>query len=206
MCISKLLAAVFFYLMLTSFAVAENGDRFDNAENAVKVLFPKENYHIWTSVDGDLNNDGIEDVGLMLVDLTAGRKERLVVLSGTSDGKYSLLSVSGDYCGVRYHYNLSISKNSLLVEGVSKLSPLSSVTLQFKYNARKNDLQLVGEEDLISDDENPYSSGRSINYLTKTTIRWSEEKGKRHEVAKKIAVPNSILLNEFDCSNDTLGE
>ena len=151
---------------------------------AMSGVFPGMRFSIWDGAAGDLNEDGIEDYAAVVVlpDGKEGRREeRLVVFAGASDGSYKPISLSGQFCEPEKFYNLSISTNTLFVQAVSYADSAraASFTLQFRYNAKLDDFELIGrKDDSVEYDEN--SSYRvSVNYLTKV-IRLSRHLGKSY--------------------------
>ncbi|CAN5351027.1 hypothetical protein BH11PSE11_BH11PSE11_22020 [soil metagenome] len=118
-----------------------------------------------------MDGDGILDMALVLT----GRKtpkdpleERLFVLTGNSDGSYKLLSISAEFCHPGKFYNLDIARNSLFAQMVEYADATreSSYTLQFRYNGKLNDLELIGEETNAESYEKGSKDRTSINYLT----------------------------------------
>jgi hypothetical protein len=199
----KLLAG---FISLTGFAsatAATDIHPFTKAETAVNTLFPNERFSIWTYTSGDLNGDGIDDLGLVLTN-TEGegpRVERLAVLAGQSDGNYSILAVSDEFCNVRYHYNLDVTRKSLLVTGFSNLASPSKFTLQFRYNDQRKDFELIGEGWDDQNEKNTSSYSVSINYITKKII-YSRRKNNKHKEVEIQMKPHSLAgLKGFNCFN-----
>jgi len=169
---------------------------------AVDALFPEEQFSVWEFVKGDLNGDDIDDFAAVLTNHKeeGERGERLVILAGQKNGSYTLLAASGDFCRVRYHYNMNIQNKSLLVTGYENLRG-SSFSLQFRYNASRQDLELIGGNKI----ENNYEEGsfyrQSINYSTDKIIL-SRKKNKRYkEVEIKLAEHRLTGLQGFNCRN-----
>ncbi len=193
-----LLAALIFF--------ADVQGRTHAATEAVEVaqsLFPDKKYEEWTSTTGDLNGDGLNDVVLIVTasDAEAPRSERLVVLLGTTDGRYTAVSVSGEFCQVRYHYNLQIKNSSLLVEGFSSLSGSKSFKLQFRYSTSVGDLELIGHEEFNEDVERNGYYRVSVNYLSGLAIHARKAAKRYKEERAPIAVSPLAKLNGFDCLN-----
>jgi hypothetical protein len=175
------------------------------ALEVARSLFPDQKYEEWTSTTGDLNGDGLDDVALVITGGTADgpRSERLVVLFGTSNGTYTAISASGEFCQVRYHYNLHIKGSSLFVEGFSSVSGsnTSMFRLQFRYGSTIGDLELIGREDLREDiDRNAYYRV-SVNYPRGLAIHARKAAKRYMEKRAAIAVSPSARLNGFDCLN-----
>lgn len=126
---------------------------------------------IWANTEGDLNDDGIPDIAMVLTGHkteNAPLEERLFVLTGNSDGSYNILSISAEFCHPSKFYNLNIEKNSLFAEMVeyADATRVSSYTLQFRYNAKLNDLELIGEETNAESYEEVSMERTSTNFLT----------------------------------------
>lgn len=160
-----------------------------------------------TAAIGDINGDGVDDAVLILMSRsTHGQQpdERLVVLLGSRAGSYKVLSASATYCRTRHFYNLSIKGSSVYVEGVTSISSdaLSSTTLQFRFNARLQDLELIGEEGRTEDSETGTLFRESIDYLGNFVIH-SRKKGKRYKEVK-VSIPRirPARLNGFNCEED----
>ena len=185
----------------------------DDAEQAsVLSALPPELRHLsfaWARAQGDLNGDGVPDVAVVLTGSKgdAPREERLVVLAGRPGGGYQLLSLSGDLCYPSKFYHLEIQKNAVALQAVehADASSMSSYTLQFRYNAMLQDLELIGERS----DEDGYNDGSSyrisINHLTHMAVV-ARKVGKRYKEAKArmATAPALRPLRGFDCRNPGL--
>ena len=171
------------------------------ALEVARSLFPDKKYEEWTSTIGDLNGDGLNDVALIVTasNVEGPRSERLVVLLGTADGRYAAISVSGEFCQVRYHYNLHIKGSSLFVEGFSGNS--SMFRLQFRYGTTIGDLELIGREELSEDLERNAYYRVSVNYPSGLTIHARKAAKRYKEERAAIAVSSLARLNGFDCLN-----
>lgn len=201
----KLFAVATFSILLSTWAsntAAEIPDHV-RVKAAVDALFPEEQFSVWEFVKGDLNGDGIDDFAAVLTSHKeeGERGERLVILAGQKMGSYTLLSASGEFCRVRYHYNMNIQNKSLLVTGYENLRG-SSFSLQFRYNSSRKDLELIGENQI----ENNYEEGsfyrQSINYSTDKVIL-SRKKNKRYkEVKIKLAEHRLTGLQGFICRDN----
>ncbi len=166
---------------------------------------------VWARAEGDLNGDTISDVALVLTGQKGDgpREERLVVLTGSADGGYEVFSLSGELCHPSKFYNLDIREHSVFVQAVeyADSARFSGFTLQFRYSAARQDLELIGEQiDEENYDENSLYRV-SINYLTKTAIH-TRDAGKRHkEAMAQLTTSLAILpLQQFDCGNRSLPE
>lgn len=166
---------------------------------------------VWARAEGDLNGDAIPDLVLLLTGSKneGPREERLVVLAGQADGRYKLISVSGEFCHPDKFYNLEIRKNSVFAEAVGHAdsSRFSGFTLQFRYSAARQDLELIGEE--ISEEnyvENSLSK-TSFNRLTQTVVH-TRKVGKRVKEARGRLAAAAVLspLRGFDCGNHVLSD
>ena len=171
---------------------------------------PRQVNVIFGGTMGDLNGDALPDYAAVVsVGLDQGlEEERLVVLAGTADGTYKLLSQSGAFCGVGRSgkfYDFRIDANSLFVQAVWTAEPErhSALTMQFRFNRDINDLQLIGEEEVSIDEGQEYKV--SINYLTGTAI-YTRQKGKRRKQFKASLTEIRLLrLQAFECfSQDAL--
>ncbi|HVK54087.1 MAG TPA: hypothetical protein VM532_03565 [Burkholderiales bacterium] len=189
-------------------ASAEYTPKGQKAISAIAPAFPHLTF-IWAIAEGDLDGDGISDLALVVTGQrgeNAPREERLFVLTGNPDGSYRVLSVSDEFCHVSKFYNLDIGKNSVFVQGFgyADAARASSVTLQFRYNAKLKDLELIGEQSLEENYEDGSYYRVSVNYLTKAAIH-SRHAEKRHKEAKVRFNNGAILrLQGFDCSNHSL--
>lgn len=158
-------------------------DMFSRIHSNLTAIFPDRHFSIWEGTNGDLDGDGIKDYAAVIVldGNESRREERLVVLVGTSDGNFRPLSVSGQFCEPKKFYNLSIRSNSLFVESVNKAdaSAKNGFTLQFRFNPRVGDFELIGSEtNEVEYDENS-SYKVSVNYLKKV-VKHSRLLGKSY--------------------------
>jgi hypothetical protein len=180
-------------------------EKFARVQAAINAVLPEKDFSIWERTEGDINGDEVQDWAAVVVHQpnVGSREERLVVFAGTSDGHYEPLSVSGGFCEPRKFYNLTIRKNSLFVQAVENAdaTSASSFTLQFRYNAKLKDLELVGEETLNENYEDGSYYRVSTNYLTKTVIHTRQSGKKKKEVVSRLNNAPAILrLQGFDCS------
>lgn len=202
---AALLGPAVLAMLCTGNAHAADGNT--SAEQRARLAIPLEFRHsdfFWTIAEGDLNGDGVPDLALLLTRHKGEgqREERLLVLTGRADGSYQVLSVSGEFCHPSKFYNLDIKNNSLFVQAVyyADAARFSGFTLQFRYNAKTEDLEHIGEQ---QDDED-YSSNSSyrvsLNYLTNAAIH-SRRVGKKYkEVRGRLTdAPGVLPLNGFVC-------
>ncbi|PWF55023.1 hypothetical protein C7C56_003840 [Massilia glaciei] len=146
-----------------------------------------------------MNGDGIEDLGLILTN-TEGpgeRSERLAVLAGHRNGQYTILSLSDEFCKIRQFYNMAVEGGTLLVTGYSSSS--SRFSMRFRYNDKRKDLELIGEDEQNEDDEAKTADKLSINYLTRKISYSKNMGGKRKEVATIMPPQGLVGLQGFDC-------
>lgn len=183
---------------------AEYGIQQQKALSAIPAEFRYFGF-IWASTEGDLNGDGIPDMAMVLT----GRKtesdsmeERLFVLAGKPDGTYEVLSISAEFCHPSKFYNLDIARNSLFAQMVefADATRISSRTLQFRFNAKLSDLELIGEEENAESYEDGAMERTSTNYLTGKVIHATKNGSKiktRIERIDKSASP--ARLNGYLC-------
>lgn len=130
-------------------------------EVAVAALFPQQTFVEWTSTTGDWNRDGVPDIALLLNEVNGPSDRpmeiRLVVLAGTPGGQYTPLSTSASYCRAQKFFRLEAKGASLWVTAVDKAEgdDLGSTTLQFRFNPRRGDFELIGKETV-------WTSGRTV--------------------------------------------
>lgn len=158
---------------------------------------------VWESAEGDLNNDGLPDLAMVITgsrDDQAPREERLVVLTGQPGGGYRLLSVSGEFCHPSKFYNLEIRRQSLYVTMVetADASRMGSFTRHYRYNARLQDMELIGE-DSHSEDQQGHFAHTSANYLTGQAIETTRERGRTRTRSSRIAAPAHPALQGQAC-------
>ena len=151
---------------------------------AIGAVFPNQRFSIRQGTEGDLNGDGVNDYAVVVVlsdDKEVRPAERLVVFAGGLDGRYKPISVSGPFCAPEKFYNLSTVKNTLVVQAVqyADSTRMESFTLQFRYNAKLADFELIGgEEDSVEYDANA-GYKVSVNYLT-NVVRYARHLGKTY--------------------------
>lgn len=159
---------------------------------------------VWTLAEGDLNGDDIPDAALVVLGWNGEdgtRDERLVVLAGQPDGSYRILSISGQFCHPRKFYNLNISKQSLFVEALSHASSAytSSTTFQFRYEAKRDDLVLIGREYLSENLDDGSLHRISTNYLTGDVVEITRARGITESAKGRVASSAHRGLNGTTC-------
>lgn len=181
------------------------------ARQALEMHYPDRQFSAWTIADGDLNGDGIADLALIVTAPRDGvhNDERLLVFTGNSDQSWTPLALSAEFCHVRKFYNLEISRSALFVQAymTEHSDAASSFTLQFRYNAKRRDLELIGREELSEEYAHQASYRISTNYLTGVVLHERKEKSKRRQA--KAQMPRAaelIRLNGFDCLSYSEGE
>ena len=173
-------------------------------EAAVAALFPQQTFVEWTSTSGDWNRDGVPDIALILNEVNGPSDRpmeiRLVVLAGTPGGQYTPLSASASYCRAQKFFNLEAKGTSLWVTAVDKAEgdDLGSTTLQFRFNPRRGDFELIGKETAWTSGKD---GGRSsVNYLSGKFFTSKRVKGRlKTSQEKRFAVPALAVLKGFDC-------
>lgn len=157
------------------FGAQDVAEKFARIHQAIGAAFPEKQFWVWEGTEGDIDRDGIRDYAAVVVleEKDGGRENRVVVFSGMSDGKYKSLSVSGRFCEARKFYGLTIGVNTLFVQVFSHADSAGSEssTLQFRYNEKLADFELVGREDRSTNYDENSSHKVSINYLTGVAIQ-----------------------------------
>ncbi len=159
---------------------------------------------IWEQTEGDLNGDGINDLAMLLTGSkgdNAPREERLVVLIGLPGGRYRLLSVSGEFCHPSKFYGLEIRKQSVFVTAVETADAVrwGGRTLQFRHNAKLQDLELIGEETKGSDEDARESEQTSTNLLTGQFVQVTKKRGKTSTTQQRMAKTDLARLSGYVC-------
>lgn len=117
--------------------------------------------------------------------------------------KYSVLSVSSEYCHAQKFYNLEIVGTSLLVTEVSRADSDGQVinTLQFRFNKKLNDFELIGRENIYESFQDGFYGRISVNYATGNAKIYEKRRG-RSKPTKNETFQISPLdrLNGFDCA------
>lgn len=222
-------AALVLSVYVANPAIAQDAtETFGRIDAAMGRVFPGLKVSIWDGTEGDINGDGIRDYAAVVIlpDGKEGRREeRLVVFAGASDGSYTPISLSGQFCEPAKFYNLSIGKNTLFVQAIhnADATHAESFTLQFRYNAKLKDFELIGrEEESVEYDENS-SYKVSVNYLTKVVqyarhldkkyikqsttaegvekiVEYTRPSGKLKEVKTRFENSTPFRLQGFECS------
>ena len=177
---------------------------FARPDAAIAALFPQQTFVEWTSTTGDWNGDGVPDLALVLNEVNGPSDRpmeiRLVVLAGTPGGQYTPLSASASYCRAQKFFNLEVKGASLFVTAVDKAEgdALGTTTLQFRFNPRRGDFELIGKESVWTSGKD---GGRSsVNYLSGKFITSERVKGRlKVSQEKRFAVPALAVLKGFDC-------
>ena len=177
---------------------------FARPEAAIAALFPQQTFVEWTSTTGDWNGDGVPDIALLLNEVNGPSDRpmeiRLVVLAGTPGGQYTPLSASASYCRAQKFFNLEAKGTSLWVTAVDKAEgdDLGSTTLQWRFNLRRGDFELIGKETVWTSGKD--GSRSSVNYLSGKVITSERVKGRlKVNAPKRFAVPALEVLKGFDC-------
>ena len=196
---------------LTMAAVAyAQPPEFASAKAAVAALFPQQTFVEWTSTTGDWIGDGVQDRALILNEVNGPADRpmeiRLVVLAGAPGGPdehYAPLSASASYCRAQKFFNLEAKGSSLLVTAVDKAEDNASgnTTLQFRFNPKRGDFELIGKENLWEVQGKEY--GRtSVNYLAGKLTLYERVKGRvKVNKEKRFEAPRLARLNGFDCNS-----
>ena len=177
---------------------------FARPEAAIAALFPQQTFVEWTSTTGDWNGDGVPDLALLLNEVNGPSDRpmeiRLVVLAGTPDSQNTPLSASTSYCRAQKFFHLEAKGTSLLVTAVDKAEgdDLGNTTLQFRFNPRRGDFELIGKETVWTSGKD--GSRSSVNYLSGKVITSERVKGRlKASQEKRFAVPALAVLKGFDC-------
>ncbi len=189
-------------LLSQAVAVFAQENAFSSPAAAIPILFPSMKVSEWSSIEADVNGDGIKDRAMILAIFPedAPVEARVVVLAGAPGGKYLPLSISSKYCDAQKFFNLDVKGDSLFITEVHKAEgdALITRTLQFRFNKNYADFDLVGKESVWASGKEygrsstNYRAGRSIDYeRVRGRIRVKEE--------KRFAVPSMAKLNGFDC-------
>ena len=177
---------------------------FARPDAAIAAMFPQQTFVEWTSTTGEWNGDGVPDLALVLNEVNGPSDRpmeiRLVVLAGTPGGQYTPLSASASYCRAQKFFNLEAKGASLFVTAVDKAEgdALGTTTLQFRFNPRRGDFELIGKESVWTSGKD---GGRSsVNYLSGKFITSKRVKGRiKASQEKRFVVPALAVLKGFDC-------
>jgi hypothetical protein len=190
-------------LAILAVTATAQSKEFANQNDAIAAI-PSGDGWVWTQDAGDLNGDGLKDVAMIL---THNGLERisLVVLAGLPGERYSVLSVSRKYCTAQKFFNLTIDKGSLFAQAVNAAdsSHIGSTTLQFRFNPKINDLELIGQEDVSESYEDGEYYRHSINHVNGAWKIYQRESGGRSKPIKSgvFKVLPLHRLNGFDCDS-----
>ena len=177
---------------------------FARPDAAIAAMFPQQTFVEWTSTTGEWNGDGVPDLALVLNEVNGPSDRpmeiRLVVLAGTPGGQYTPLSASASYCRAQKFFNLEAKGASLFVTAADKAEgdALGTTTLQFRFNPRRGDFELIGKESVWTSGKD---GGRSsVNYLSGKFITSKRVKGRlKASQEKRFVVPALAVLKGFDC-------
>ena len=177
---------------------------FARPDAAIAAMFPQQTFVEWTSTTGEWNGDGVPDLALVLNEVNGPSDRpmeiRLVMLAGTPGGQYTPLSASASYCRAQKFFNLEAKGASLFVTAVDKAEgdDLGNTTLQFRFNPRRGDFELIGKETVWTSGKD--GSRSSVNYLSGKVITSERVKGRlKASQEKRFAVPALAVLKGFDC-------
>lgn len=188
-----------FVLPLVAMAAAEEAPQkvgpYQKAEAALSRIF-SERYSakdIREVAAGDLNDDGKEDLSVLLQGQDG---PQLAVLFAISPDGFKLGAITKSFCEARYHYNLEVRGQSLFVTTVHSLAPDSHT---YQFDMRGNQLVLIGLEETNLENEQADGYGKSVNYLTHKVIYWRHTGHKRREVKRILPKSPLASLDGFDC-------
>ena len=180
---------------------------FARPEAAIAAMFPQQTFVEWASTTGDWNSDGVPDLAFVPNEVNGPPDRpmeiRLVVLAGAPGGQYAPLSASASYCRAQKFFHLEAKGASLLVTAVDKAEDNASgnTTLQFRFNPKRGDFELIGKENLWEVQGKEY--GRtSVNYLAGKLTLYERVKGRvKVNKEKRFEAPRLARLNGFDCNS-----
>lgn len=225
---SLLVFIILVYAVGTSQAQEPNAARAANVQKAIEAVFAGIPVSGRGSVEGDVNGDGQNDV-VALVHLSqpnAASEVRLLVLAGGANDSFMPLSVSGEFCSANKFYEITSSPAQKSFEvkmvGSADATHMDSFTLKFRHNAKLNDFELVGWENLSTNYDENAVYRESFNYLTKlvtvsrhlgknyikrhTTANgteritnFSRRSAKYKEMKVPFDFPKNAMLQGFDC-------
>lgn len=175
-----------------------------NSDEAISALFPGQKFAESDRTTGDFNGDGIKDLALIITLFydSEPMQTRLVVLVGSTGGRYSTMSASSKYCDAQKFFVLEAKGSSLFVTEVHKADADGSTTntLQFRFNNKLADLELIGRENVYEAFQKKSYGRTSVNYPAGMTIVY-ERMGGRIKVKERsrFTAPLLARLNGFDC-------
>lgn len=165
----------------------------------ISAVFPNS-----TIVNGDLNNDGISDLAILVSEeMSNGITDRLVIYRGKTDGSYGFFAKS---LGIQHGTaDLKIKRKTLYITTFhNSLKESYNEIYQFKYLAKSNGAKsngffLIGKEETsyTPDDGNKYVV--SVNYLTGKRIEREKINGQTKEIKSQLnkVERNLLRLEEF---------
>jgi hypothetical protein len=176
-----------------------------NSNDGVTAIFPGKKPFEWARTSGDFNDDGIDDLALLLVLPDDSPDEtRLVVFAGVPGGRYKLMSASSTYCKAQKFFNMEAKGTNLYVTAIQYADPndIVSETLQFRFNRQVGDMELIGREDAWKSFIHESYDKTSINYKTGKVVTAKRYHGrKRTTEQSSISVAPLVRLNGFNCAN-----
>ena len=178
---------------------------FASVHEAAKALFPDHSPWLWTAVDGDLNGDGINDKAAIIVinPVDGYRENRLLMLTGTADQRYRVLSVSARYCDAQKFFNLDVKDGMLWVEQVNYADPTrwGAITRMFRVHPKHGDLEWVRSEiESHSDDDQSFELHEQDRVSGAVHERVQSEGITRTELSRQ-PVPLPVMLHGLECED-----
>jgi hypothetical protein len=160
-----------------------------NVMERIKAMYPNSG----RIVQGDLNNDGIDDFVLLNKD---GLNDVVVVLKGKSDGSYESFARSSE---IEYGTaDIEIKRKSIFITVFhNSLALTLSEVYQFKYDSQLAGFFLIGQEENSYAPEDEIKRTISTNYLTGMVIERETANRKTSEVRHKLA-PNERRLLKLE--------
>lgn len=164
----------------------------------LQAAFPQADFSQTKWTIGDLNGDGLEDLAILVFHPVHSEElgrpvemERLVVMLRTKE-TYQIAVQSLDWEDhERRGDSIGIAKGVLVLSMEGASSCCSHYLHQLKFKLRDGVFLLIGEELFESEhlvDGKEYSSGTSINYLTRQVIHsWRAGKKTAPEVKRRFA-------------------
>lgn len=176
----------------------------------------------WTvekQISGDLNNDGVPDVALELIeklpanldkDNPPSRERALVILFKNRDGSFerrasakNLLQCTG--CGGAFYglmeapADVEIAKGILIIGQESGSREVSETTFRFRYDAAVKRFALIGYDETTRDRATGGTTTESSNYLTgvKITRTFQYNKKLDREVKKNVRQTEISRLPQY---------
>jgi hypothetical protein len=173
----------------------------------------------WTveqELQGDLNDDGVADAVLMLMEAghaaptdEAGRL--LVVLAGRADGSFEQLGIGKKvllcvqcFGAMGGKPQLSIQRKALIVEQLTGSRETASGSWRFRFDSRSGRMRLIGLDVKKTDRATGVSTSESTNLLTgkriTESLRHDEATGKDVVVGRKTSSADTtpLFLEDVD--------